>query len=521
MAKKETFKLGERVKIRVKKRRRATPVRPSPDDRRYGPPPFGEASQPDAKPLITLHDMSQWFVCKRFRENLSSVGLSAADYFALKLTSPTDFFYWSEMFYEAQRIGFINDQISWTNVISQSLLRGVSDTGFPPLPEDADSPPSGDIKIFDELDVENYDGASSEVYRTNDRCWLIPKNGEALGLTLKVGAKQAGIGGSGWVDKPGARAAESDDLTMPIANGTTAWARSDNRRYLSKPGCFRPNLPKNRYPIQIESAGHFYEPFDTADTENFKVTAEPSFDAEEVSGRFTVDKKQVRVFLSPQIWKFAYSAYDLTIYDFARTLNPQKWFRYCRWAIDPFYPGENYTTRNRHRYGATATSAADPIENDGNLYFYQEDEDFLSLPISASGFPHVTNDQQQIALLAQHQLGVGMYRYWQTTFLPEFGNNHWAIKGEITVTNTQTPQQRLVGAVKLKKDSNDKFYIWRKTATAREIVTLYSGKTSPVAVGAHILLSWFDADGSGAVYGIPADEQFFLINESNYEGQDY
>ncbi len=56
----------------------------------------------------------------------------------------------------------------------------------------------------------------------------------------------------------------------------------------------------------LEPEGIFYSPFDTLDSENFKVTREPRFDADEVSGRFVDLKRRTRVdiYLMPRRWAF-------------------------------------------------------------------------------------------------------------------------------------------------------------------------------------------------------------------------
>jgi hypothetical protein len=478
MADKKQVKFGGVVKVKIKKGKRRIAAKKPEDDRRYGPPPLGEEKETPGKAYITLHDMTQVFRQRNYRERSSSLALTGAAYFGNINPDALDNFRWSEMFYEPRGIGFINDQIAWSNVISQSLLRGVSNTGNPPLPANADDPPTSDIEIFDEVDVYALDETYTEIdYRKNDFCWPLAKTALASGVTIRVGGRTAVVGGAGWEAKPQKaenKTAEVYDLSvMPVPVGVNAWARGA-RDYYSKPGAFRPLLPPGNQSVKIEAAGHFYEPFDTADTANYKVTAEPLFSAPEVSGRFPVRAKQFRVFLAPQMWKFAYDTPAFDTYEFARTLPPQKWYRYRNIAVRGILDTDS---ENRDRY-AVDTTGESPFTTGTGTYLYQDKLDFLTLPITATDFPHLESSTDQVALLAYSQLGWAMFRILTETATP-IPEDATPISGNVVVTNTQTLAERLVGAIKVSDDK--KYYIWRKTETERDLVTLYAGKVSPIA----------------------------------------
>lgn len=479
MPKETKAKFGDKITIRVKRGKKAAAAKKPTDDRRYGPPPIGDELERAGKAYITLHDMTQVFRQKNYRERTSSLPLTGAAYFGNINPLAGDNFRWSEMFYEPRGIGFINDQIGWSNVISQSLLRGVSNTGNPPLPANAGDPPTSDIDIFEEIDVYAFDESYTEInYRKNDFCWPLAKTAAVSGVTVSIGNRSAVVGGAGWEAKPQKaenKTAEVYDLSvMPVPVGVNAWARGA-RDYYSKPGAFRPALPPGTQPVKIEVSGHFYEPFDTADTVNYKVTAEPLFSAPEVSGRFPVRAKQFRVYLAPQMWKFAYDTPAYDTYEFARTLPPQKWYRYRNIAVRGILDTDS---ENRDRYGADTTGES-PFTTSTGSYLYQDKLDFLTLPITATNFPHLESSTDQVALLAYSQLGWAMYRIWEAEGFTTTPEDATPISGNVVVTNTQTLAERLVGAIKVTDDK--KYYIWRKTETLRDIVTLYSGKVSPIA----------------------------------------
>lgn len=502
MPKETRAKFGDKITVRIKRGKKAAAAKKPKDDRRYGPPPIGDDLEREGRLLVTLHDMSQLFKQAKYRERSSSLTLEGAAYIANVDIGAPDVFRWTEMFYHSQRAGFINEQIDWSNVISQSLLRGALKLDSQ-LPMAADDPPDGPILIFDEIDVYNWLGEGDEEnYRKNDACWPIPKDAAALGLSLSINNRQAVIGGSGWIlksQKAENRTAETYDLSvMPVPAGTNAWSRGA-RDYYSKPGAFRPSLRRGSYPVKVQASGHFYESFDTADDVNYKVTAEPLYTAPEVSGRFSIGLKQFRIYVAPQIWKFAYDTPAYDVYEFARTLPPQKWFRYRQ------HTGEfDIDSNNRDRYGSDTTGESPFTTNTGE-YLYRDKLDFLTFPITATNFPHLESSQDQVALLANSQRGFGFIRVLGDTgeaFDPAAAH---PVSGNLVVTNTDTQAGRLVGAVKVSDDK--KFYIWRKTITAREIVTLYSGKVSPISNSIRAaFLEWFDT-----MNPIPKEEQHFYL----------
>jgi hypothetical protein len=482
MPKETKAKFGDKITVTVKKGKKAKAPKKPIDDRRFGAPPFGDdVPREPPPPLITVHDMSQIFRQRNYRERHSSIALTGAAYVSNINPLAGDIFRWSEMFYEPNRAGFIGSQIGWHNVISQSLLRGPSNTGFPPLPANAGDPPTSDINIFDEIDVYAFNESFTEVdYRKNDFCWPLGKTALATGVTVIIGNKTAVVGGTGWIDKPQNpenKALEINSLDMPISVGVNAWARGA-RDYYSKPGAFRPRLPAGNHPVRIDAAGHFYESFNTADTTNYKVTSEPLYSAPEVSGRFPVRNKEFRVYLAPQMWKSAYDTPAYDVYEFARTLPPQKWFRYRAFVVR----GElDADSRDRFRYGSDTTGES-PFTSTTGTYLYEDKADFLTLPITATNFPHLESSADQIGLLAYSQLGWAFFRIWEAQGFTTTPEDATPISGNVVTTTTQTPAERLVGAIRVSDEK--KFYVWRKTETERDLVTLYSGKVSPIAFAA-------------------------------------
>jgi hypothetical protein len=500
MPKETKAKFGQKVTVTVKKGKKAKAPQKPKDDRRYGAPPFGDdVPREPPPPLITLHDASQVFRQKKYRERLSSIALTGAAYQGNANPFAGDIFKWCEMFYEPLRAGFLDSQITWHNVISQTILRGPTNN-----PANSGDPPTSDIVIFDELDVFRLDSGGDEVnYRKNDFCWPVGKTVTIPGLTLRIGIKEAIIGGTGWVDKPQKaenKIAEVDSLAMPIAVGTNAWSRGA-RDYYSKPGAFRPRIKSSTYPVRVQCSTHFYEPFDSADTANYKVTAEPLYSSPEVSGRFFIGREQFRVYMVPQLWKSDYDTPDYTVYDFARTLPPQKWFRY---RSPNFQPVFDHDSLNRHRY-ASDTTGESPFTLNTGEYLYEDKLEFLSLPIAATNFPHLESSPDQVALLAYLQFGISMIRIWEQQGFASTPEDSWPISGNVVVTNTQTPAERLVGAIKVSDEK--KYYIWRKTETERDLVTLYAGKVSPISnANAAAILDYFNE-----LTVPPQDEQWFRL----------
>jgi hypothetical protein len=528
---------GGVVTVKVKKKGKVRKAAPK-SDRRYGPPPFSPEN-PNLSPLpqVTVHDVTQIFAEVKYRERVSNIALEGGDWFNAYIVSfdegAGDIFRWTEMLYNRAQIGFIKrggtdprDEIEWTEVISQSLLRGqnFNDGGGDTRP-DPDHVPNRPIYIFDEVDVFNIDAAETQTnYRKNDKCWPIEKAASKLGLKLRVGVRQVDIGGSGWQAKPQKaenKAAETVSLDMPIPTGTNAWARGKREAY-SLPGAFRSPLDTAKYPIKIESTGHFYESFDSADTTNYKVTSEPNYSADEVPGRFLIGTKRVKVFVVPQIWGFEYNNpgpvidggaaqtfEPCTLYDFARTLPVAKWYRYKQNVASP-----PQGDRHAHRDNLASYNAAFGTSFPSSWHFYQEELDYLTLPIAVSDYPYITNNADQIALIASNQRSKSMTDARSIVHYETPYGERSIARGNLTVKNTQTVAGRLVGAVQVSEDS--KFYIWRKTDTERTILNLYSGKTTPIDTlsfdGSTSSGIWI-YDAADTVPGQPTDipslEQYF------------
>lgn len=537
MPDKKQTKFGGVVTVKVKKKGRRAAAKKG-DDRRYGPPPLPTDKNPlPPLPQITVHDVTQIFDEVKYRERVSNIALEGADWYNAYIASfdegAGDIFRWTEMFYNRALIGFVKrggteprDEIEWTEVISQSLLRGQEyiDNITNPRP-DPDHVPNKDVYIFDEVDVFTIDAAEAETnYRKNDKCWPIEKAASKLGLKIRVGVRQVDIGGSGWQAKPQKaenKAAETASLEMPIPTGTNAWARGKREAY-SVPGAFRSPLEIAKYPIKIESTGHFYESFDSADTTNYKVTAEPNYTADEVPGRFLIGTKRVKVFAVPQIWGFEYnnpgpvidggapqSFEPCTLYDFARTLPPAKWYRYKQNISLPVIGN-----RHAHRDNLASYNAEFATSFPSSWHFYEEELDYLTLPIAVSDFPHITNNADQIALIASNQRSKSMADARSLVHYETPYGIRSIARGNLTVKNTQTVAGRLVGAVQVSEES--KFYIWRKIDTERTIINLYSGKTTPIDTesfdGSTSSGIWiYDAGDTvpGQPTGIPSMEQFF------------
>lgn len=486
MPKETRAKFGDKITVRIKRGKKAAAAKKPKDDRRYGPPPIGDdLPREPPPPIITVHDMAQIFNQRSYGESLAAIPLTGAAYETQMQSSPGDFFYWGEMFYEPSdhgaAIGFLDDEIDSPNLISQALLRGPSDTGFPPFPTPPDYEITAPVRIFDEPDVWRLDETNTRVnYRKNDNCWPLPKEAEALGVTLSLGVNTVELGGSKWALKPQKaenKAAELAPLTAPIPQGTNAWARGC-RDFYSKPGCFRPRA-QGSLPVKVDTAGHFYESFNTADTTNFKVTAEPLYSAPEVSGRFTVlSAKPLKVFLAPQLWKSTYSAHGYAIYDFARTLPVQKWYRYRAFSYLAFLGDLADSDWTMDRHAELVFGSVDPNAPNG-MHLYQESLDYFTLPITEVNYPRLSPGQSQIAWLAYNQVGIGMFKAWIAQGL-DINDQPRYYTGDMLTQNTQTPAERLVGAIQVSEEK--KYYVWRKTSTARDIVNLYSGKTSPVYI---------------------------------------
>lgn len=494
MPENKTTRYGAKVTVTIKKGRGKEEAKKAPD-RRYGPPPMGlDVRKPTIKPLITLHDMSQIFEQKVMVESLEASALTGQAYHDFRqanYSTVTDNSYWTEMYYASCRVGFIGGEVDDANLVSQNILRPL----FPRNP-DPMLPSESDIHIFNEEEVyrlgDTPEPENRIVYRKNDKCWPLGKEVEALGVTLTVGATNIPIGGTGWDEKPQkaeVKEAEVALFTMPVPLHTNAWGRG-NRDLYSKPGAARKGVRSGSQPIKVVADGYFYESFDSADTENYKVTAEASYSADAVSSSFNIGRDQVRVFLVPQIWKYAYADDSIDLYEFARTLPTQKHFRYVWFSVTTVLGAIDQQDKpfNHDRH-------ANFREDTMVRYFYQDKLDFLTLPIAATSNPRTSNTPDQIGILVHSQVGDAAGR--ATVLL-----GHRPETGAVVVTNTQTEEGRLVGAVKIK---DSKYYVWRKTVTEREIINLYAGDTAPIYANVQGL--GVPVSDSGVIPGdIPTEE---------------
>ncbi|MFH1114799.1 MAG: hypothetical protein V1792_12865 [Pseudomonadota bacterium] len=100
----------------------------------------------------------------------------------------------------------------------------------------------------------------------------------------------------------------------------------------------------------LEPEGIFYPPFDTSDSENFKVTREPRFAADAVSGRFAdlTRPTNVDIYLMPRRWAFyTYHGTERTTTDLGRVLVVEN----CTAHLDAMWteclcPADPYTAHN-------------------------------------------------------------------------------------------------------------------------------------------------------------------------------
>ncbi len=100
----------------------------------------------------------------------------------------------------------------------------------------------------------------------------------------------------------------------------------------------------------LEPEGIFYSPFDTSDADNFKVTREPLFSADEVSGLFlnSARRNRVEIYLMPRRWAFyTYHSVSQASTDLGKVLIVENCtaHRDAMWT-ECLCPPDPYTTEN-------------------------------------------------------------------------------------------------------------------------------------------------------------------------------
>lgn len=270
-------------------------------------------------------------------------------------------------------------------------------------------------------------------------------------------------------------------------------AERDQRELWRDRGLFKPKMSQGNYSIAVDSPIHF-EPFDLADTDNYKVVRRingdniGTFDAPEVQPeklRVGLISKQCKIFLVPQLWKFVVN-YTLRGIDTwsdrqpaGRVVDvqfglPVSDSGYMPAMSSPFVVSGWETSINALTFlfpnhpaylHAVSDTAYDPQD--------LTDASFLRFMMQFSLF------QREAALLSPHTIDDEphtdqpdpdpLFMFFEGSALLAFTN------ATAVVTQEGTPAKALVGAVEFDDDDQARYFIYRKTPRVVAPVTIYSG----------------------------------------------
>jgi hypothetical protein len=342
---------GEAVKIIINRRRKRlrarAPEPPGKPRRAQGPPLVPEPEAKPGMPRITVMDMSSktlilfGYFDEVNEQNVPTIFGYIDDTYVDPVNPVFSANPSTQHSYLSLADNLDPDEIARVN--GELLTQKFAGEGAKPSPT-----------FWHDDEVEWRDPATGEylAYREYPARWVIPY-APADQYGVRIGLKAGGHvreftlaeGAEGWKRPPSAEA-RMRGLALADESGRFEAARAlraeaeeaygyrdYDPHYATtfaedywKMGKLLPRVMPGSYHLVVETDSHFFEPFDTSDSDNFKLTAEPDFEAEEVAmptvkagNKFNQD---VRVFLVPQNWKFEvdWTAYVL-----------------FRWVSDQFY----------------------------------------------------------------------------------------------------------------------------------------------------------------------------------------
>ena len=374
----------------------------------------------------------------------------------------------------------------------------------------------------DSIKLPPFSGAT---YRTIERGMPLPFRGvDTLNLSIKLGTRRFQVREGSNLKKAisaekrleRALAATDPDAALiaaleqevhesSIASGQSIcredvvpqlWfttAERDQRELWRDYGVFQPKMQAGSYSISVDSPIHF-EPFNIADTDNFKVVrrlngeAIGTFDAPEVTPeklRVRLSSKQCKIFLVPQLWKFVINytqrCFDrwsdhqpvegVVIVEFSNEVTDSG---YMPAMSSPFVVSGWETPINAGTFlfpnhPAYLHAVSDTAYNPQDL----TDASFLRFMMQLSLFqreaflfsPHLVFDEPH----TDQPPSDPFFMFYSTSGILAHTN------ATATVTQEGTPAKALVGAVEFSDDDQARYFIYRKTPRVVSPVTIYSG----------------------------------------------
>jgi hypothetical protein len=270
-------------------------------------------------------------------------------------------------------------------------------------------------------------------------------------------------------------------------------AERDQRDLWRDYGFFQPKIQTGSYSIAVDSPIHF-EPFNLADTDNFKVVRRingdsiGTFDSPEVSPeklRVGLGSKQCKIFLVPQLWRFVIN-YKLRGFDDWSDHQPVEGIVTLEFSQDisdsgympamssPFVVSGWETPINAATFLFTNHPAYLHAVSD-TAYNPQDSTDasFLRFMMQLSLF------QRAAALFSPHTIEQEPHTEQPPSdpfFMFYSGSGILAhTNASAIVTQEGTPAKALVGAVEFADNDQARYFIYRKTPREIEPVTIYSG----------------------------------------------
>lgn len=367
-------------------------------------------------------------------------------------------------------------------------------------------------------------------YRLVDRCWPVPyRNVDQLGLTVKLGGRSFLLkeSRSDWQPRLSAekRLASATDSEV-IANLGKEIAESaflagefidyseitpnmwfvaeeiDQRSLFRDWGEFTPRLRRGSYSLALENSIYF-EPFDMADTANFKVVRRfkdggglADFNDAEVTPdqlRPSVMPRTTRVYMVPQFWHFRaeYTAHWVDRWD---DINPDT-------PGNPSLPDVEipFTIPNRVNDGYMPAFASPLVRcgwNTGGTFegsglpVFVDHPSFITAWSEKAYDPEDTSDDNYkllMMLISNWQKRSNTFDYQDdsppgpSTTRPSGGDYQWASAtlrarsdGTIRITQEGAPAGMLVAAVEFEDDNNHRYWVFRKTTRVADVL-IYDG----------------------------------------------
>lgn len=289
---------GDKVSIKLKRRKKRVSADAAADDRRYGPPPLPEEEEGGVRRAnITFHDLSA-----RLKTRAVEAVASGSEIFANGIMA------YMTAFRDIQLASAAVNVTSGGTFLRERWQSWLAAQAFQ---------------------------TTSLGYRLAPRTWRLPyANVERLALEARIGTRGGDVApGAAWKKAPtpaqrleratdpdtiaalGSEVAESSLPFAKICNADATpyrWyvhASQDIRNQFVEYGVFAPRMGAAGR-LKVEG-GIYYEPFDMADTDNFLVarrfvtgsTLSNYDNAIEVEAPKITSRDKVKVFLVPQVWR--------------------------------------------------------------------------------------------------------------------------------------------------------------------------------------------------------------------------